>query len=185
MNIRVIVLISPISSEFSVAKFKYNCASKKEALINWEEENDLINSIHNKARSGELMGKPRKKRFAIVGKHISNPGAILEVDSNFKWYSQVEQTKCECGLRIYKIDCDRAVVIVSELKNNPGRSIKEEALTLIHLVCCKFELNLSKTMWIEYYPQKNTYNEIKLAIFYTHSKRINKEQLEALLKVKV
>ncbi len=122
--------------------------------------------------------------------NISESPTILEVETKFKWYSETGHKDCECGLRIYKISFNQAVVIVSELKDNPGRSITDEALTLIHLICYKFGLNLTQTMWIEHYPEgylkeEDTYDEIKLEMFHINSKRINKPRLEVLLGVKL
>ena len=122
--------------------------------------------------------------------NTSQPSTILEVETKFKWHSEIGKKDCECGLRIYKISFNQAIVIVSELKDNPGRSITDEALTLIHLVCYKFGLNLTNTMWIEHYPEgylkeEDTYDEIKLEMFDINSKRINKQRLEALLGVKL
>lgn len=116
--------------------------------------------------------------------------AILQVETKFKWHSEIGKKDSECGLRIYKISFNQAIVIVSELKDNPGRSITDEALTLIHLICYKFGLNLTNTMWIEHYPEgylkeEDTYDEIKLEMFDLNSKRINKQRLEALLGVKL
>ena len=116
--------------------------------------------------------------------------ALLQVDTEFKWYSERAKKQCKCGLRIYRISVEKAVVIVSELKDNPGRSITDEALTLINLVCYKFGLNLNKTMWLEHYPagylkEEDTYDEVKLGMFRIDSKRIKKQRLEALLGVSI
>ena len=82
------------------------------------------------------------------------------------------------------------MVIVSELPENPGRTITEESLALIRLVCHKFALNPTKTMWLEHYPQsyfhkEETYKQLILIECNVWSSRINKQQLEALLSVKL
>ncbi len=121
---------------------------------------------------------------------ISESPALLDTKTRFKWYSEIGQKQCECGLRIYKISFDKAVVIASELKDNPGRSITDEVITLINLVCYKFGLSPFKIMWIEHYPEgylkeEDTYDEIWLTMFHVKSKRIKKENLEALLGVRL
>lgn len=108
----------------------------------------------------------------------------------FTWRSQLAKIDCQCRLRIYKITINQAVVIVSELPDNPGRSITEEALTLIQLVCHKFALNPTKTMWLEHYPQgylkdEEVYEHLTLIQCNVWSSRINKQKLEALLSVKL
>ncbi len=122
--------------------------------------------------------------------NISESPAVLTIDTPITWYSQLAHLKCECRLRIYKITFELAVVIVSELDYNPGRSITDEALTLIHLVCHEFGLSPTKTMWLEHYPvgylkDEETYEQVLLWQGYTYSKRISKQKLEALLGVKL
>ncbi len=116
--------------------------------------------------------------------------AVLTIDTPITWYSQLAHLKCECRLRIYRMTVEKSVVIVSELDYNPGRSITDEALTLIHLLGDEFELNPTKTMWIEHYPvgylkDEETYEQVLLWQGYTYSKRISKQKLEALLGVKL
>ncbi len=120
--------------------------------------------------------------------NLSTPPAVLSVDLLFTWHSKIAKIDCQCRLRIYKITFDKVVVIVSELPENPGRSITEEALTLIQLVCHKFALNPSQTMWLEHYPQgylkdEDVYEQLTLMQCHVCSSRINKQKIEALLSV--
>ena len=122
--------------------------------------------------------------------NISESPAVLTIDTPITWYSQTAQTNCECRLRIYKISFNQVVVIVSELDDNPGRSITDEASTLIPLVCHEFALSPAQTMWLEHYPagylkDDETYDEVMLIQGYTYSIRISKQKLEALLGVKL
>ncbi len=121
---------------------------------------------------------------------FSESAAILDVDMLFTWYSEIAKGNCHCHLRIYKVTFDRAVIIVSELPNNPGRSITDEASTLINLVCYKFGFASYKVMWIEHYPpgylkDGETYDEVVMAAGYISSKRTNRQSLEKLLGVSV
>ena len=133
--------------------------------------------------------------------NISKPPAVLTIDIIFTWQSKIAKTDCFCRLRIYKITFDKAVVIVSELPENPGRSIIGEELTLIPLVCHKFALNPTKTMLLEHYPkgylkdldrdprgyfkEEETYEQVILVQDNVCSKRIKKEQIEALLGIRL
>ena len=122
--------------------------------------------------------------------NISESPAVLTIDTPITWYSQLAKLKCACRLRIYRMTFDQAVVIVSELEDYPGRSITDEALTLIHLICHEFGLSPTKSMWLEHYPvgylkDEETYDEVMLWQGYTYSKRISKQKLEALLGVKL
>ena len=122
--------------------------------------------------------------------NLSNPPAVLSVDTLFTWHSAIAKTDCQCRLKIYKITFDKAVVIVSELPDNPGRTITDEGLTLINLVCHQFALKPTKTMWLEHYPQgylkvEENYDEVMLVRGQLRSQRINKQKIEALLGVKL
>ena len=120
----------------------------------------------------------------------SESPAVLNVDTPISWYSEIAQNQCKCRLRIYKITFDQAVVIVSELDNNPGCSIADEASTLIERVGLEFKLTSGKTMWVEHYPvgylkEEEIYEQVMLVQGYTYSTRISKQKLEALLGVKL
>ena len=116
--------------------------------------------------------------------------ALLSIDTPITWYSEAAQTNCECRLRIYKVTFDQAIVIVSEVQDNSGRSISEEASTLIPRVCNEFALNPGKTMWVEHYPagylmEEETYHEVMLVMGHVSAKRIEQQKLERLLGVKL
>lgn len=114
--------------------------------------------------------------------------ATLDIDMTFSWYSEIEKGNCHCRLRIYKLTFDSAVIIVSELLDNPGRSITDEASALIHLVCYQFGLAIYKVMWIEHYPagylkDEDTYDEIMLTSGTISSRRVSQAKLEEFLGV--
>ena len=122
--------------------------------------------------------------------NISESPAVLTINTPITWYSKTAQTQCKCRLRVYKISFDKAIVIVSELDDNFGRSITDEASTLIQLVCNELALSPGKTMWLEHYPagylkEEETYDEVVMLQSYTYSKRMSKQKLEALLGVKL
>lgn len=121
---------------------------------------------------------------------LSKSPAVLSTDTVFTWYSETVKTDCRCRLRIYKITLDKVIVIVSELSDNPGRSISDEASKLINLVCYQFGLASYKVMWIEHYPvgylkNDETYDVIMLGLDQVSSKRIHKQKLEVFLRVKL
>ncbi|MEL6438022.1 MAG: hypothetical protein AAFQ80_02025 [Cyanobacteria bacterium J06621_8] len=116
--------------------------------------------------------------------------ATLSIDTEFIWTSSKTEAECCCRLRIYKLNFDYAVTIVSEVLENPGRSITEEAETLIHLVCDRFRLTTNKLMWIEHYPagylkDDATYDEVMLTPGKLSCRRISQQKLEELLRVKL
>ena len=121
---------------------------------------------------------------------LSKPSAVLSVDLLFTWHSEIAKTNCQCRLRIYKITVEKVIVIVSELPNNLGRTITHERVSLIHLVCNKFALKPTKTMWLEHYPKgcikdQETYKQLMLLQGNVYSKRIKKQKIEVLLRVKL
>jgi len=58
-----------------------------------------------------------------------------------------------CWLRIYKAP-GQAVVVATELADNPGTSITNMAEVLATHVCQEFGLPLDDLMWIEHYPER-------------------------------
>ena len=117
---------------------------------------------------------------------LPQSSSILKTDRIFTWHSETAATECRCRLRIFQLSFDKIVVIVSELPDNPGRSITDEALTLIHLVCYRFQLSLAKVMWLEHYPSgylkdDESYEQIISTPFSVKSHRISKQILESLL----
>ena len=122
--------------------------------------------------------------------NLSNPPAVLSLDLLLTWHSEIAKTDCQCRLRIYKITFEKVVVIVSELPENPGLTITDEGLTLIHLVCHKLALKPTKTMWLQHYPKgylkdEETYEQVMLVQGNIYSTRINKQKIEALLGIKL
>jgi len=114
--------------------------------------------------------------------------ATLDVDMTFSWYSETAKGNCHCRLRIYKLTFDTVVIIVSELLDNPGRSITDEASTLIHLVSYQFGFAIYKVMWIEHYPagyrkNEDTFDAIMLTTGSISSRRISQAKLEEFLGI--
>lgn len=120
---------------------------------------------------------------------LSQSPTVLSTDTIFTWYSEAVKRDCKCRLRIYRINFDYSVVVVSELPNN-SRSISDEASRLINLICYQFGLAFFKTMWIEHYPvgylnDDESYHEVMLGVGKIFSKRINQQKLERLLGIKL
>ena len=126
--------------------------------------------------------------------YLSNPPAVLSIDLLFAWYSKIANIECKCRLRIYEITFERFIVIVSELPDNLGPTITEEALTLIQLVSSKFSLEPTKTMWFRHYPKgyfhgylkdREIYERLMLFQESVCLQMIDKQQIEDLLGVKL
>ena len=66
---------------------------------------------------------------------LSQSSSTLKTDCIFAWHSETATTKYRRRLRIFQISFDKTIVVVSELPDNLGRFVTDEALTLIHLVC--------------------------------------------------
>lgn len=121
---------------------------------------------------------------------LSESPAVLSTDTVLTWYCETVKTDCQCRLRIYKITLDQVVVIVSELPDNPGCSITDEASKLINLVCYQYGLAAYKVMWVEHYPASAPQDEeiyvlVMRELGNVLSQRIKKQKLEALLGIKL
>ena len=116
----------------------------------------------------------------------SQPTANQPVDHIFSWRPHGQSFDSQCRLRIYYLYFAQAVVIVSELEDNPGKSISDNAKQLIHLICYRFGLAPYKVMWIEHYPpgylkKSETYDLITLTLGEVTSQRVSPHYLENLL----
>ena len=121
---------------------------------------------------------------------LPESSAVLNTDLTYTWYSETVEQDCECRLRIYQLTLDHFVVIVSELPENPGASITDEASKLINLVCYQFGLTAYKVMWIEHYPAGiiqdcEVYHKVTQGLGEIISQRINQQKLEELLGVEL
>ena len=56
-----------------------------------------------------------------------------------------------CALEILKAKDGRNVVIVTELKDNPGTSVTNFCEHLAYRVCVEFSIDPSQLVWIEHY----------------------------------
>jgi hypothetical protein len=56
-----------------------------------------------------------------------------------------------CQLEIPSLGDDHIVVIVTEVKDNPGTSITNCAEHLAHWVCLEFEIEPTRLIWTEHY----------------------------------
>jgi hypothetical protein len=109
-------------------------------------------------------------------------------DIIFTWQSVGHTFDSKCRLRIYQLECDRVVIIVSQLPNNTGRSITNAAEHLIQLVRFHYHLTPAKMMWIEHYPScdrenEDIYEEVGLVNGRATWNPTTKNKLEALLNV--
>ncbi len=113
--------------------------------------------------------------------------SILKTDQIINWNSSETGTECQCRLRIFQLSLDRAIVIVSQIPDFPGRSITDEVKTLIAIVCDRFGLTLNQTMWIEHYPvgylkDDDVYEHISACTTSVTSQRIKKSHLELIVQ---
>lgn len=116
----------------------------------------------------------------------SQPIANQTVDQIFTWQPPQQDFDSQCRLRIYYLTFDTAVVIVSELVDNPGKSIADSVSQLINLICYSFGLAPYKVMWIEHFPagylkEGETYNQVMLSPGGISCKRVNQPYIERLL----
>ncbi len=116
----------------------------------------------------------------------SKPAATLRVDKILTWQPVGQDFNSQCHLLIYYFSYDRAMVIVTELADNPGQSITATVTQLIHLVCYRFGLAPYKVMWLEHYPpgvlnDEDSYEQVMLALGHFIRQRVSQQSLERLL----
>ncbi|MDJ0719269.1 MAG: hypothetical protein QNJ54_34435 [Prochloraceae cyanobacterium] len=82
---------------------------------------------------------------------------MLMVNEVFSWgklaYKNAAQLrKSKCRIRIYKNGAN-TVVIVTELADNEGRSVTNDAEKIIELACQMYGISFEETIWIEHYTE--------------------------------
>lgn len=110
------------------------------------------------------------------------------VDTIFRWQTHPAFV-ASCRLRIYQPlpPLELTVVIVSELPDNEGSSITNDAERLVDLVSKEFSLDLFKTVWLEHYPpdgvvSRHSYSKVFFAGQRAYWKHTTKEEIEALIQ---
>ena len=83
---------------------------------------------------------------------------MLIKDETFYWgklaYKKASLLKkSKCRIRIYKNSDDRSIIIVTELPDNKGRSITNDAELIIKLASLAYQLSPTETMWVEHYTE--------------------------------
>ena len=78
------------------------------------------------------------------------------IDEIFQWGELAYKRaailrRSKCRLRIYN-HSNVTTVIVTELPENEGRSITNDAEKIINLACQKYELCFNDVAWLEHYP---------------------------------
>jgi hypothetical protein len=73
------------------------------------------------------------------------------VDTVFSWESGVDREPNKCRMRVYWITWDKAIVIATDLTNNPGRKIANVTKEIISFTSHIYDLVPSKIMLIEHY----------------------------------
>jgi hypothetical protein len=109
------------------------------------------------------------------------------VDRVFSWESKVDHELNKCRLRIHWITWDRAIVIATDLNNNPGRKIAKVTQEIISFISHSYDLTPSKMMLIEHYqisdsPEQDTYLQVLVTNGEVIKYEIDKNRLKELIK---
>lgn len=87
------------------------------------------------------------------------------IDTVLHYRNPVLHTPARCGLRLLQSDAG-ALVILTELPDNPGMSVTNASEEIASLVATRYDLDPASTTWIEHYPPRpgidraETYDEI-------------------------
>jgi hypothetical protein len=73
------------------------------------------------------------------------------VDTVFSWESRVDCEPNKCRIRVHWITWDKAIVIATNITNNPGRRIANVSQEIINFTNHIYDLVPAKMMLIEHY----------------------------------
>lgn len=116
---------------------------------------------------------------------------MLITDTTY-YYQLFEQIDAHCRLRIYQHH-DQQVVVITELHTNKDMAITNAWPELIREIAQQYGLDLTRTHWIEHYPQGeyvdrsdrgDTFDYVILENEAPHWRRITVEELEQFIGAK-
>lgn len=81
-------------------------------------------------------------------------------------YYGIGNCECRCDIEIYG-----ALVIVTELKDNPGTSITNWAEHLATKICRDNNIDMKSLVWVEHYPEE----DYDLVTFEIENEAVNKK----------
>lgn len=129
------------------------------------------------------------------------PFELIVDNSEYRYGGSHHREESICRLRIYQTEDMEAVVIFTELPDNPGMSVTNAAEILANSVSVDFEIYDDITTWIEHYPDEyfekygrepHGYGETYDFILYectddgvchnAHWQNTNKQEIEELLQ---
>lgn len=109
-----------------------------------------------------------------------------DVDTVFSWESETDLEPNKCRMRIYWITWEKAVVLATDLTDNPGCKIANVTKELIHFTSHIYDLAPCKIMLVEHYSSNEFLDEdIYLQVLLTNNEvirqKIDKSKLIELI----
>src|SRR5690349_2492240 len=104
-------------------------------------------------------------------------------------YTVFEQLQAHCRLRIYQHQ-ERYVVVATEMADNQALTITNYWPELAHDIAEQHALDLTRTLWLEHYPQGHyaregargdTFDQISIEDGHPHWRRLTREAVAQLI----
>ena len=100
---------------------------------------------------------------------------IEEVKIIINWLSKEDDELNQYRLRIYWLSKLKAVVVVSNVTNLPGRKIADITPQIIYFVSNNFDLSTNKVMLVEHYPISSLHENLYLHVLCVNNEVIRRE----------
>ncbi len=114
------------------------------------------------------------------------PSMADDKDTILLWKSTKDSSVHKYRIRIYWISWEKAVVIITEIKDNPDQIIAKTTQELVQFVCELYKLIPEKIMWVEHSApsnsnDKDTYIQVILMNAEASRYKLEPEKLERLI----
>ena len=117
-----------------------------------------------------------------------SPSMADDLDTIFLWTSNQDSSEHKYRIRIYWISWEKAVVIITEINDDPSKIIAKTTKELVQFVCELYKLIPEKIMWVEHYApsnsnDKDTYIQVLLMNAKASRYKLEPEKLERLIGI--
>ncbi len=108
------------------------------------------------------------------------------IDTVLFWESEGDDRPNKCRIRIYWVTWEKAIVIATDITDNPGKKIANVTQEIINFVSNLYDLFPNKMMLVEHYPpsilpNRDTYFQVFVINNEAMRHEIDKSKLTQLL----
>ena len=118
----------------------------------------------------------RRSFFHRKNEHNLQITVTDDIDTVFFWESTGDDLPNKCRIRICWITWEKAVIIATDITDNPGKKIADVTQEIISFASKLYDLAPNKVMLVEHYaPNTLCHQDTYLQVIMTHDETIRYE----------